>query len=217
MDDQSKIPVVIVGAGVSGRLALDIANSIDILVYGFLTDDDEFVKQEINDILVIANMEHHDSKTLLADDNVRIIVAEKDIERRRDLVEMLGKHDKKVINLVHPFHIISPYSKMGTGNLLNVGTIIHANAELGDYNLMESNCVIEADVHMGSYCTIQTGAKLGVNVELEDDVTIGMGAIIHAGVSIGEGAIVGPGSVVLKSVPAGESVFGNPAQSSGSL
>ncbi len=212
--EYSKIPLLIVGAGAEGRMVLDIANQLDVLVYGFLTDDADLVQTELNDILVVASLGDKDSDTLLAEEHIRIVIAEREIEKRKELVDELESVAAKVINATHPLNVISPYAKLGMGNIIHAGTIIHTNTQVYNFNIFGTSVIVEADAEIGSYCTLQSGSKIGMNAKVEDEVIIGMGSIIQAGVTIEEGAIVAPGSVVYKNVSAGSTVFGNPAKAS---
>ncbi|MEZ4829476.1 MAG: NeuD/PglB/VioB family sugar acetyltransferase [Bacteroidia bacterium] len=213
--EESKTPVIIIGTGPEAKAALDIANALDVVVYGFLTDDDEAVSREINDILVIAKLGNKDSDTLLEDENIKLVVASRDIEQRQNLVKYLNLKKPEIINLIHPFNSISSYAKIGKGNLIYPGAIVHANAMIGSYNLIETGVSVDMDVQIGDYCTLQTGARIGREVMIGKEVLVGMGAMIHPGLNIGEGAMIGPGAVVLSDVEAGDTVFGNPAKSAG--
>ncbi|MDX2249071.1 MAG: NeuD/PglB/VioB family sugar acetyltransferase [Bacteroidia bacterium] len=210
--EESKTPIIIIGTGPEARAALDAANALDVMVYGFLTDDDSTISQEINDILVIAKLGNRDSDTLLEDENIKLVVAARDIEHRHNLVKYLAIKKPELINLIHPFSSISSYAKIGKGNLIYPGVIVHANALVGSYNLIETGVSIDIDTQIGDFCTLQTGARIGREVMIHKDVIVGMGAVIHPGLTIGEGAMIGPGAVVLKNVDPGQTVFGNPAK-----
>ncbi|MEZ4777513.1 MAG: NeuD/PglB/VioB family sugar acetyltransferase [Bacteroidia bacterium] len=210
--EESKTPIIIIGTGPEARAALDAANALDVMVYGFLTDDESAVSREINDILVIAKLGNKDSDTLLEDENIKLVIAARDIEHRHNLVNYLSLKKPEIINLIHPFNSISAYAKIGKGNLIYPGAIIHANAMIGSYNLLETGVTFDQDVQVADFCTFQSGARIGREVMIEKDVLVGMGAVIHPGLNIGEGAMIGPGAVVLTDVEAGSTVFGNPAK-----
>jgi len=211
MDDH-KVPIIIIGAGTLGRVALDIANSLDVLVYGFLTDDEEEVNKELNDVLVISKLSTKDSNTLLNDEHVKVVIAEYDSDLRKEYVEYMEKFSPELINLIHPHHSISHYVKMGRGNVVNAGAMINANVMLGSFNVTENHVSIEPDAAIGDYCTIQSGVRIGRRVQIHDHVKIGLGAVIYADVNVGKGATIGTGAVVMRDVEEGTTVFGNPAR-----
>lgn len=206
---------MIIGTGAEGRIALDILQQLDVVVYGFVTDEEELYLKEINDMLVAAKLGTDDCDTLLKDEHLKLIIAERDIEKRMALADLLSGVKTQITNVIHPQHSISEYAKLGRGNLISAGAVIQANVMLGSFNLLESYVSIEPDAAIGDYCTIQAGTRIGKEVQIYNESMIGMGAIIHAGVSIGHSAIIAPGSVVLKDVEEGQTVFGNPAQAAG--
>lgn len=212
MDTAGKNAIMILGTGPEARVALDVALSLDILVFGFLTDDVETQNQEINDLLVIAALGTSDADTLLSDENMRVVVAQMDGQARKDMVAQLGGGSAQVEGLLHPQHDISSYSQLGIGNVLLAGTTIMSNSVVGDYNWIGAGVSIGPDSVVGNYCTIEDGARIGKNVRIADEARIGAGAIIYAGVEIGPKAMIAAGAVVLQDIPEQATVFGNPAQ-----
>lgn len=208
----NKVPFMIVGAGPEGRVALDILNMLDVVVYGFMTDDESLLLKEVNDMLVAAQLGTADCDTLLQDEHIRLIITARDIDQRIELVEQLADAKAVISNVIHPHHSISPYAKLGRGNLISAGLVIQPNVMLGSFNLLESYVSIEADAAIGDYCTLQAGVRIGREAQIHNECLIGMGAIIHPGISIGEGAMIGPGAVVLKDVEDGQTIFGNPGK-----
>lgn len=212
MQEYSKTSFLIIGTSHEARIALDIAQQLEVLVLGFLTDDPEEVSREINDMLIVAALGTKDSDTLLADENIKLVVADGDLSNRKDLLAWLDDKAANLVNLFHPQQSISASAIIGRSNIAGPGWVFGANAVMGDHNYIGAYVSIGVDTHMGDYCTLQDGVRVGPEVTIENEAFIGMGAIIHKGVTIGKGAAVAAGSVVLQDVPAGTSVFGNPAK-----
>jgi|GEM_PF-2247643 len=215
--DLSKTPILIVGEGAEARLAIDIANSIEVLVFGLLRTDEPKEGQEdlkeINDIPIVAQLGDEVSISLLKEQNVHIVVAEPDSLTRKVLFRQVRMETDRVgINLFHPSIVTSPYAKIGGGNIACAYTQFQANAQVGNFNYFNGGVVVEADVIIGDYCTFQSGVVVGKGAEIADLVSIGQGAVIFPGVYVGEGAIVAAGSVVMRDVEADTTVFGNPAK-----
>lgn len=208
----NRYPILIIGAGREARIALDIANELDVLVYGFMTDDAELLQTEMNEILVVSTLEGKDAETLLAEENVKLVLTEKDQDKRRELAEQLGSYKREFLNLISPSSTTSPFCTLGKGNIMQPGAVIQPNASLGDFNVIGPNAVIESEALIGNYCTFQSGVVIGYEAEIAEDVFIGAGAVIHPGVKIASGVNIGAGSVVLRDVAEDQSVFGNPAQ-----
>ncbi|MEO0896334.1 MAG: DapH/DapD/GlmU-related protein [Bacteroidota bacterium] len=212
MERDNQTPVLIVGTEAAGRMAMDIAHDLDVLVFGFLTEEKEDVNKEINDILIVAELGTKDSDTLLADPKVQVVIADSSPTNRKDYLRQIGDKEAKITSFVHPMNAISPHSKIGMGNLVGAGFVVNANSAVGNMNLIGNYVSIGADSEVGDYTTIQDGVRIGQEVVIEDEAFIGMGAIIHASVKIGAKSSVAAGSVVLQDVPADTSVFGNPAK-----
>lgn len=209
----SETHVVVVGTGPEARIALDIFAAQNSVVLGILENDEQKEVMEVNDVGVFAKLDSEDSRTVLAGGNVEYFVAIGENDDRKDAYERLASiANKPSINATHPMAVVSPYAKIGFGNLINAGTVINANSTVGDQNIIHSGVVIEPDAVVGNYCHISAGVRVGGNVKIEDEAFIGTGAIIHPGITIGEGALIGAGAVVLKGVEAGQIVHGNPAQ-----
>lgn len=210
--DYSQTPVIIIGTGAEARVALDICNDLDVLVYGFLTEDQGEVHQELNDILIVGELGGKDAESLLKEEHTKLILAVREGEKRQELVEELSSKRADIITLVHPAASVSQYARIGNGTLVYPQATIHANSMIGAYSLIMSGSVISPDVVLGENVTVEAGAVIGANVVIEDECVIGAGAVIQPGLTIGRESLIGTGSTVLKDVPDNATVFGNPAQ-----
>ncbi len=208
----SKTPVLIVGTDSEARMALDVFNALDVVVYGFLTENEEEVNREINDVLVVADLGSKDSNTLLDDEHAKLFVVAREVADRRSMAAALDGKKPEVINAVHPTAVVSPYAQLGISNLLYPQVVVQPNVKIGSFNLIQTAVSLDSEAEIGNLCTIQAGARIGKGTLLDDEVFVGMGAVIQSGLEIGKGAIIAPGAVVLTNVDEGETVFGNPAR-----
>lgn len=206
-----KTPLIIVGAGAEARAILDLTHHLDVLVYGFISEEAVEGLRELNDISVISQLESEESQQLLADADIQVVMAIPDIESRRDITDFVLGLRPQLTTLIHPQAIISEHSALGQGNVIDAGCLVGPNTIIGEHNFFYPHSSIGPDVRIGDFCTIQSGVRMGKEVEIDDGVYIGMGAIIHPGVGIGAKAMIGPGAVVLQDVPEGKTAMGNPA------
>jgi len=161
--------------------------SNEVVIYGFLDEDETLTGREIGDIAVLGQVDDPGLLGVIGKD-CEAFVATEEVELRKNLVEMLTKERK-----VMPVNAIHKQAQLATSVVLGHGNYNH-EARLGDY------------VQVGS------GAVVGAGAQLDDEVFVGSGAIVVAGVKVGAGARIGAGSVVVQDVKEGETVFGNPAQ-----
>lgn len=203
--------VIIFGVNTLGRIAKDIFESNKILVYGFLDDNKEIHKTEVDDVLVLGSSDDEDFLKLIGT-KCQVFVASDDNKFRKSIVEML-LNDRKAspINAIHSFGQFSDKIEIGCGNLFDMGFTCGSGLKVGSHNIIHANTHLGAEVQIGDYVQIGAGSIINSGVTIEDEVFIGSGAIIVSGLTVGKGARVGAGSVVIGSVKEGETVFGNPA------
>jgi len=204
-------PVIIFGAKGLGKVALEIFQSNNIIVYCFLDDDKKLHNTEINDISVLGSTDD-ESYLKLIGKKCEAFVATDDNKLKASLVEML-KEDRKImpINAFHKNISLSASTFIGHGIMINAGAVINAHAKINNYCIIGSNTVIEAEAELSDLVQIGSGSVIGANAKIGKAAFIGSGATIVAGISIGKNARVGAGSVVVADVKDGETVFGNPA------
>lgn len=209
---EHQTPILIVGTDAEARIALEIADQLDVLVFGFLTEEPEEVSKEINDILVVAELGKKDADTLLNDANVKVVIAATKPQDRRDLAEALKGTKPEVITFVHPTSTVSQHARLEKGCLVNAHTSIAPNVLIGEHTYLGAHVSIDVDTEIGDYCTINDGVRIGRGCFVEEEAYLGHGAVIFPGVKVGHKAMVAAGAVVLQDVPEEASVVGNPAQ-----
>lgn len=205
-------PVIILGAKGIAHPALEIFNSHNVIVYGFLDDDQTLHQKEINHVVVLGSTEDEGFLKLIGK-KCEAFVAVDDSTYRKYLVEMLNDRRKmQPINAVHSTAYISTDAAIGHGNFINANVSIGAGASLGNHGIFHSSAILEHLVEIGDYVQIGAGAVINSGVKIAEGAFIGSGANIVSGVSIGKNARIGAGSLVISDVEKNITVFGNPAQ-----
>ena len=206
-----ELPVIIFGSKGIAKAALEIFNSNEIVVYGFLDDDGETHNTEINTVSVLGSTDDH-GYTKLIGQKCEAFIATDDNTLRKEYVDYLTNTRKVMpINALHQSALISESFNIGHGNFINAGTILSNDSKMGNHNVVNSRTIIEQEVEIGDFVQIGAGTIINTKVKIEDEVFIGSGATIVAGITISKGARIGAGSVVVSNVEAGQTVFGNPA------
>lgn len=204
-------PVIIFGANALGRAAVEIFESNDIIVYGFLDDNEELHGQMLGELNILGRTDD-DGFLKLIGKKCEAFIAADDRQLRKGLVKLIKERRKMMpVNAIHSNTEIAPSAHVGHGEFINSGVIIGANAKIGDHCMIHTNASIDFSAKLGDLVQVGAGSVVGSQVEVGDNVFIGSGVTIVPGIKIGKNARVGAGSVVIADVKDGETVFGNPA------
>jgi len=205
-------PVIIFGANYLGRIAKEIFESNEVVVYGFLDDNKKLHNTEVDNAVVLGATDD-DGFLKLIGKKCEAFVAVDDTKLRKSVVRML--HDIRHIQPVNATHKnaqLSPACEIGHGNFFDTGFTSGPGSKIGSHCLFHAKSHVGAQTSIGDFVQVGAGTIINADVIIEDEVFIGSGATIIAGVTVGKGARIGAGSVVIASIKGGETVFGNPAQ-----
>lgn len=204
-------PVLIIGAGKLGRLALDIFSSNDVLVYGFLDEKKELHNTEISEVVVLGDINDESYLGIIGDKTEAFVALEHKTAKEKTVKDILSRKKTMPVNAVHNKAVVSEDAEVGHGILIAAGAVINSGAKVGNHSVILSNAVVDALATVGEFAEIGTGAIINSEAEIGKGAFIGSGAIVVSGVKVGKNARVGAGSVVIEDVKEGKTVFGNPA------
>ena len=205
-------PVIIFGAKGLGRAALEIFESNDNVVYGFLDDDESLHSTELDNIPILGGTSDTEYLRLLGSECEAFLAVDDNTYKSKLVKSLNTDYSIMPVNAIHGNALISRSADIGHGNFINSGASIGAGAKLGSHCVLHSNSTVQHDVRMGDFVQIGAGATVSANVELGDNVFVGSGVTIVPGIKIGKNARIGAGSVVVANVENGKTVFGNPAK-----
>jgi sugar O-acyltransferase (sialic acid O-acetyltransferase NeuD family) len=204
-------PVIIFGAKGIAIAALEIFQSNDIVVYGFLDEDSSLHNTEIQTIPVLGDPNDHGFLKLIGQ-KCEAFVASDDNSFRKSEVKRLNENRKVMpVNAIHQMATITESAAIGHGNFINASVFLGAKSKIGHHNILNTNVIIDHEVEIGDFVQIGAGSTINSGVVIENEAFIGSGVTVVSGVKIGKKARIGAGSVVIGDVGAGETVFGNPA------
>lgn len=205
-------PVIIFGAKGIAKTALEIFESNEVVVYGFLDEDKSLHNTEIGTIPVLGDPGDHGFLKLIGQKCEAFVASDDNIIRKEQVDFLKEKRKVMPVNAVHKNAYFSKTASIGHGNFINSGVHMGLDSKLGQHCIVNANALIEQDVVIGDFVQIGTGAIINSNVTIEEGAFIGTGAVIVSGVTIGKDARIGAGSLVIGDVEAKTTVFGNPAQ-----
>ncbi|RYU97655.1 acetyltransferase [Emticicia agri] len=205
-------PVLIFGAGTLGKIALDIFNRNNVLVYGFLDDDKKLHNTEIGEIVVLGETDD-DGFLKIVGQKTEAFVAVGNTKVKKKVVEILNERRHVMpVNAIHDRAAVSENAIIGHGNLVMANATINPFAKIGNHCILHSGAVVDTEAKVADYVNIGTGAMINTGSEIAEGAFIGSGAIVVTGIKVGKNARVGAGSVVIEDVPDNATVFGNPAK-----
>ncbi|MDH5608461.1 MAG: acetyltransferase [Cyclobacteriaceae bacterium] len=204
-------PVIIFGANPIGKAALEIFESNQVVVYGFLDENSKLHNTEINHVSVLGDPSDRGFLKLIGQ-KCEAFVATDDDKIRKAQTELLMEERKIMpVNAVHPSAILAKSSAIGHGNFINAAVVMGAFTTIGQHNLIHTRAILEQEVTVGDFVQIGAGSIVNSGVTIGNHVFIGSGVTIVSGVTIGDHARIGAGSLVVGDVAKKTTVFGNPA------
>ena len=131
---------------------------------------------------------------------------------RQKVADLILLKGKKLLNIIHPKSILSPYATFGKGNFVGANVTVNAFAKISDNCILNTGCIIEHECVINSGVHIAPGAVLAGNVFVGENSFVGANSVVKQGVNIGAGVTIGAGSVVIKDIPDNEVWAGNPSK-----
>ncbi|EAQ40273.1 sugar O-acyltransferase, sialic acid O-acetyltransferase NeuD family [Dokdonia sp. MED134] len=189
--------MVIYGASGHGKAIKAIADSLNIIVDGFI--DDNYEKESFLNVPV---------RELGTSDEIIIGIGNNNIRKK-----IAESHTHKWHNaLIHKSAIVSVENDIGSGTVIMPGVVINECNFIGEHCIINSASVIEHDCIINDYAHISPNATLSGGVNVGVGAHIGAGASVIPGITIGKWSVVGAGAVVIRDIPDFTVVVGNPAR-----
>jgi sugar O-acyltransferase (sialic acid O-acetyltransferase NeuD family) len=199
--------IVIVGAGVHGRVVRDVCAAAGLEIAGFL-DDTLPPGAVVDGAVVLGGLERAGDPGLdaayhvaLGDNRARLRVA--------GAVERAGGELRSVI---HPMCDVSPGAQLGPGSFVGSFSRLRPGARLGRCVLAEWNVSIGTDVVLGDGVFLGPAASLTSRARAGEGAFLGAGAIVAGAWTIGAWSVVAANATVLADVEERVLVAGSPAR-----
>ena len=145
-------PVIILGVQGLGSIALDIFQKNNIVVYGFLDDDQELWGKTINHVPVLGSITAEEYFDLVGE-QCAVFVATEQQTKQQHLLAMLYEQKKVVpINAIHPSSIIATSGagvKLNERVFVGAGATIVAGVEIGTSASIGAGAVVLDDIKAG--------------------------------------------------------------------
>ena len=122
---------------------------------------------------------------------------------------------ERFVRLIHPSAIISPSAELGSGVIVQAGTVISCNVKIGNHTYISPLCSIGHDTTLADGNILASGVMLAGGVKIGAANYFGMTSGIREKLVIENGNIIGMGATVIHNVTNGHTMVGVPAHSKG--
>ncbi len=195
--------IYIYGASGHGKVVLDVALRLGLIVKGFV-DDDKSKKNLLNyQVFSFEDVKSYTKNFALGIGNNKI---------REVIFEKLKKNKFNIASLIDSSVILSSYVTIGEGTVIFPNAVINSSTTLGKGCIINTSAVVEHDCQISDFVHISPNASLAGGVKVGKYTQIGIGACVKQNIIIGKNVLVGAGAVIIENIPDNVIVVGNPGR-----
>lgn len=204
-------PIIVVGAGGHGRVAISLLRAMgNWNIVGVIDDNVISPNERIMDVPVIGSTEILNDVRQHGVEHA--VVARGDNCIRRDLAARLRKSDFILPTLVHPAAFVDPTARIGGGTLICLRAIVGVAVEIGENCIINSGAIVDHECTVESNVHIAPGTVVGGRCRVGNGSFVGIGVVVRDGITVGAGTIIGAGAAVVANIPANVVAYGVPAR-----
>lgn len=169
-----KRSLLIVGAGMYGAVARDIARELGCFDRVSFADDRATVTASGDEVVCLSS----DVATLREYGSVAVAIGNPDV--RLSLIERLTLVDGvEVVSLISPRAFVSPCAAVGTGCVIEPMAVVSAGAELG------KGCLVCAGAVVNHFAVCEEGVQVDCNATVAGGVRVPRGTKITSNTVFG--------------------------------
>ncbi|MEM9569542.1 MAG: hypothetical protein AAF900_01135 [Bacteroidota bacterium] len=193
--------IIILGISPKGKIAADIFQKNNLVVYGFLADNLPVTQKEYYDLPVLGGINDATFLALLGD-NCYGFIALEDKQAYERLWQVFVKQytQPPMISAIHPKTSLPMHPKLGECNLIASGVCIGPDAIISSHCHIGANAVIENGAILHNFVEIGAGAIIGAGALIQENVYIGPSSIIAPSVTIKAHTTIPSGSIIKHSI-----------------
>ncbi len=206
--------IIIVGCGQHANVVLYNIECQGIYeALGFFEANPSKLNQEHYGLRVLECYKENDLKALREKYKTnKFIIGFGDMKYRKKVFEEFVNAGWEAVNIYHPDAVISDYSKIGKGVLIEAGCLITPNPIIGNNVVINTGSQVNHDNIIEDHVYIASGVILSGSVVIKENTLLDDGVIVTLGKTVGKNSIVGAGSVVTKNIEDNIVAYGNPAR-----
>ncbi len=131
---------------------------------------------------------------------------------RQTIFYKLQSLSANIVNLIHPKAIVSPFCKMGLGNVLCGGSFLGVQSNIANACIINSISSVDHDCTLEDAVHICPGSHIAGGCILGQRSWLGIGSTVKECMIVGSDVFVGAGAVVVSNLSANETYVGIPAR-----
>ncbi len=187
--------LAILGAGGHGKVVGEIAMLNQYKLIDFFDDrSNEIKKYPFNIVGTLKNL----FQSLTEYDSFFVAIGDNKI--RSEKIELLKKHDMKIVTLVHPKSIISGLSTIGTGTCVMANVAVNPGTIINEGVILNTSASIDHDCEIGKYSHVSPNCSLSGGVRIGNYTHLGSGTSVHPGIFIGNNVKTGVGTKIFNDI-----------------
>jgi sugar O-acyltransferase (sialic acid O-acetyltransferase NeuD family) len=185
--------IAIIGAGGHGKVVGEIALLNHYEKIDFF--DDKFDEIKSFPFKIVNNLDYLSNH--IKDYNA-FFVAIGDNELRCKNIQWLKYYKTNIVNLIHPFSILSKFTTIGVGTCMMANAVVNAGTSIRDGVIINTSASIDHDCLIEDYAHISPNCSLSGNVNIGKFTHLGTGTSVHPRINIGKNVKTGIGSKIYK-------------------
>ena len=200
-----KDKISIFGAGGYAKEAFEIINLSDCFsVKNFVVSDEHYSSNSFMGYPIIKQSEFSVTQSSL-------MIAIGDPNIRKKVAESFPK-ETNFETIIHPSAIISPYSKIGAGSMIQAQAVVSIDTTIGDHAQVNFHSSIGHDCIIGDFFSARPGSRVSGSCKIGNHVILGTNCSLMPNINIADSVTVGIGAVILNDINSKGTYFGNPAR-----
>ncbi len=202
--------IVLIGAGGFGKEVLqtiiDCQKKSRIFeLVGFIDENKELWGKTICNLKVLGGIDWIENNS-----GVGCVICIGDGKIRKKLVKKLSKLNLFFPSIIHPTVILSKFSKIGDGVIIQGFSYIVPDVEIGNHVHINMSCTIAHDTKIENFVTISPGVHINGMCSIGEGSFLGSGSVIKDEIKIGEWTKIGAGTILIDNADSKKTYVGVP-------
>ena len=184
-------------------------HNMEYEILGFLDDNSYFWNKVVYGIKVLGGTEqikNYPQEVFF----ISAIGSQLNFKKKPEIIKSWGIEKKRFAKIIHPSSVISEFTDIGYGAVINPNVTIGPSAKIGNFVQILPNTNISHHVVIKDYSIINGSCLLAGSVEIGENCYIGSSTSIRQNVKVGSKVLVGMGSIVLNDIKSEKIGWGTP-------